>query len=683
MSFFADVRETSEQYGKYITEFQELFRANDVSFGTPEDFFRLAPRLARDDGFREAFTALAKSVQQREESRLTVPRMLTIVAMAMGGKEIENVGDAGAVPVSLMVVFLAGIGGWSEKEPALVGVAAAGATAGESASRASSEGKGDAGVAADSGASSETEGAAEAKSAAGGGTDDEREAMELERRLTAGPEENIEETAASLFGGPAQVKEALSRLEMNTLQLKMHLDSIDSRMERIEPHLDDIKSRFSAQPEAGQRTDSSGESVESLEPVPVPPMKPWPKDVEEPPEPEWEASAPPMKPWPAQKEQDLVWEPRPGEKTASTRATWPAREAEPEWRVPREQEPPVRESFSPHGRTLAHGAAPLRMEPEYGPEYDDDLPMRVPFDEYLKQEEGSGWGRRAVAVLGIILIGLAVGGGLFYRSHGWHGFNDAVQTVGASFAEAKTTVTQWVSSQRAGSPDSSAASTDAAKGTAPVSSQAQPASTTPAVPPASQPPAQAASASPVPASAPTSPATTQPPAPGPASAAGQAAAGQGAAEQENDTGSAHGGLTGSAADEREKARATKGAARGVVTVIAGSGMASEDASPGGSAQGVHSTVPIFVDEARLSVVSDPRPEYPPDALARGIAGEVVVQAIIARNGDVESAQIVSGTPGLLKSSVDAVREWRFRPYTVRGQPVEARTYVRFEYRTER
>ena len=50
--------------------------------------------------------------------------------------------------------------------------------------------------------------------------------------------------AASLFSGPGLMKEALSRLELNTLQLKHHLDSIDTRMERIEPHLDDLTWRF-------------------------------------------------------------------------------------------------------------------------------------------------------------------------------------------------------------------------------------------------------------------------------------------------------------------------------------------------------------------------------------------------------------------------------------------------------
>ena len=49
MSFFSDTQETAGRYGKYIPEFQELFRKHEVSFGTPKDFLRLASKLAYDE----------------------------------------------------------------------------------------------------------------------------------------------------------------------------------------------------------------------------------------------------------------------------------------------------------------------------------------------------------------------------------------------------------------------------------------------------------------------------------------------------------------------------------------------------------------------------------------------------------------------------------------------------------
>src|SRR5215471_9149637 len=117
MSFFSDTRETSTRYETYITEFRELCKRHEISYGTAEDFFRLAPKLAYDERFRDDFCQFAKSVAQREKGGITLTRILTIIAIAMGGDTVETMGTAGAVPVSMVVVFLAGIGGWSENEP--------------------------------------------------------------------------------------------------------------------------------------------------------------------------------------------------------------------------------------------------------------------------------------------------------------------------------------------------------------------------------------------------------------------------------------------------------------------------------------------------------------------------------------------------------------------------------------
>lgn len=645
MSFFADAQETAERYGKYVAEFQELFRTNEVSFGSREDFFRLAPRLAHDDSFREGFAALANSVVKREDGRLTLTRMLTIIAIAMGGMEIEQVGSTGAVPVSLVVVFLAGIGGWSETEPALVGVAANSATATESA-------YGD--------------NHADACGEASVVEPDEREAAELEQRLAAGPRDDLETLTTSLFGGPARVKQALTRLEMDTLQLKLHLDSIDSRMERIEPHLDDLTWRFAVQPETEHRTERNAEAQTAGEqqPVPVPPMKSWPTKEEEEPEPTWVESAPQMKPWPAEKDQDLVWEPRSARDATSSRASWPTEDSETApLREParaatpvREQEP-MRRAVSPGARTLAYGAAPLRAVVV---EDDAELPIRVPFEKYLGQEYDSEnqWSRKVVAVL---LVLLAVGaGGFLYRSHGWHSFNDGLQWAGVEFAKGRAVVANWASkssvkvSSTASSNSSPTTGSErtagAAPGTAQVQTSATPTTSAPSATPAEQ-------------------------------AAPVAAPGQAPATVVHSNAGPVSGPVNSTENVSEHARAVKKVSRPVVTVIEGSGVAG--GATAGSAQNGAIAGPVFVDSSRLSALSAPRPDYPHNALVRGITGEVVVQAIIARNGDVESAQIVSGPAGLLVASVDAVREWRYRPYLLRGKPVEVRTFVRFDYNMER
>ena len=124
------------------------------------------------------------------------------------------------------------------------------------------------------------------------------------------------------------------------------------------------------------------------------------------------------------------------------------------------------------------------------------------------------------------------------------------------------------------------------------------------------------------------------------------------------------------------------------------GVAVEEAGVGGgeSSSGTIAAVPRsatqafgggvaapFVDASRLTVLSKTQPEYPDDAQAQRITGEVVVQAIISTTGTVESAQIVSGPAGLLKASLDAMKGWRYRPYLVNGEPTEVRTFVKFRF----
>ncbi|HVT17905.1 MAG TPA: energy transducer TonB [Thermoanaerobaculia bacterium] len=64
------------------------------------------------------------------------------------------------------------------------------------------------------------------------------------------------------------------------------------------------------------------------------------------------------------------------------------------------------------------------------------------------------------------------------------------------------------------------------------------------------------------------------------------------------------------------------------------------------------------------------PEYPPEAQRARLEGEVVVKAEIDEHGTVASVEVLHGLPlGLEEAAVAAVRRWRFKPATRRGQPV--------------
>jgi TonB family protein len=229
MSFFADAHETTERFGKYIDEYRELFRKYDVSFGSQEDFFRLTPKLAYDDRFRVDFSELTKNIGQREEGRLTLTRVLTIAAIAIGGEQIEGLGSGSAVSVSLVVVFLAGVGGWSEREMD--------EAAPDFSPRALQE---------ELVVSAREDTREDVPATVGRGeTIEEREGEEFEQQLVSnGSGGDHEELMASQPGAPALMKETLSRLETNTLALKLHLESINSRMDKIEPRLASIPTRI-------------------------------------------------------------------------------------------------------------------------------------------------------------------------------------------------------------------------------------------------------------------------------------------------------------------------------------------------------------------------------------------------------------------------------------------------------
>jgi periplasmic protein TonB len=70
-----------------------------------------------------------------------------------------------------------------------------------------------------------------------------------------------------------------------------------------------------------------------------------------------------------------------------------------------------------------------------------------------------------------------------------------------------------------------------------------------------------------------------------------------------------------------------------------------------------------------------QPQYPPLARQARIQGIVVLRAMISREGKIENLQVIAGHPLLVKSAIDAVLQWRYRPYYLNNQPVEVETQV--------
>ncbi|MBZ5642156.1 MAG: energy transducer TonB [Acidobacteriia bacterium] len=84
-------------------------------------------------------------------------------------------------------------------------------------------------------------------------------------------------------------------------------------------------------------------------------------------------------------------------------------------------------------------------------------------------------------------------------------------------------------------------------------------------------------------------------------------------------------------------------------------------------------VPANVEAA--SIISRTKPVYPPEARAKMIHGDVVLRAIIDKEGKISELRVLDGDETLAKAAVDAVRQWRYKPMLSDGQPTEVETTV--------
>jgi protein TonB len=76
-----------------------------------------------------------------------------------------------------------------------------------------------------------------------------------------------------------------------------------------------------------------------------------------------------------------------------------------------------------------------------------------------------------------------------------------------------------------------------------------------------------------------------------------------------------------------------------------------------------------------TLVHQVQPPYPEAARITRTQGTVQIAAIIARDGTISKLHVLSGPPLLVVAAVDAVRQWRYRPYILNGQPVEVETQI--------
>jgi TonB family protein len=86
------------------------------------------------------------------------------------------------------------------------------------------------------------------------------------------------------------------------------------------------------------------------------------------------------------------------------------------------------------------------------------------------------------------------------------------------------------------------------------------------------------------------------------------------------------------------------------------------------------------DAANGSLLHRVEPEYPEEARQQRIQGAVVLDVRIGRDGAIQDVKLVSGQALLADAAIAAVRQWRFKPRMLKGQPVEMQTRVTLNFR---
>lgn len=83
--------------------------------------------------------------------------------------------------------------------------------------------------------------------------------------------------------------------------------------------------------------------------------------------------------------------------------------------------------------------------------------------------------------------------------------------------------------------------------------------------------------------------------------------------------------------------------------------------------------------ADSNLIHDVAPTYPPEAGRARIEGTVVLLAVIAKDGTVQDVRVQSGLPVLAQAAINAVKQWRYKPYILNGEPIEVASQITINF----
>jgi TonB family protein len=86
-------------------------------------------------------------------------------------------------------------------------------------------------------------------------------------------------------------------------------------------------------------------------------------------------------------------------------------------------------------------------------------------------------------------------------------------------------------------------------------------------------------------------------------------------------------------------------------------------------------VRVSAGVAEKLLVKRVNPDYPKDLRKQRIQGMVALGVRISKDGDVIDVKLVSGEPALAQLAINAVKQWKYKPFLLNGQAVEVETQV--------
>jgi protein TonB len=92
------------------------------------------------------------------------------------------------------------------------------------------------------------------------------------------------------------------------------------------------------------------------------------------------------------------------------------------------------------------------------------------------------------------------------------------------------------------------------------------------------------------------------------------------------------------------------------------------------------TVNISQGVSRGLLFKKVQPIYPNNALSMRLEGSVELMATISKTGDIAHIKVLSGDSQLTKAAADAVKQWKYKPYLLNGEPVEIQTQVTINFK---